>query len=96
MAAGYSMIDMDGIIGMRYKEKFLTIGNWALHLRDNDTIPKDNGYLAMIGHNCPKATRYRLRNGERHQTCTLCGKTIPDEIWGLWQLLCNDQRRRRE
>ena len=85
------MIDMDSVIGMKYKEKIITIGIWSLHLRDKNV--KGSGYLAMIGHTCPNTVVYRLRNGERNPCCTLCRDPIPDEIWGLWQLLCNDQRR---
>lgn len=85
------MIDMDSVIGGRYRETVLVIRNWALHRRDDDTLSK--GYLAMIGHNCPNTTVYHLRNGERYQFCTLCRDRVPDEIWGLWHLLCNDQHR---
>ena len=86
-------VDYQSHAGNRYKEKVLTIGNWALHRRDDEINEYHTGYLAMIGHNCPSTTVYRLRNGERRQFCGMCGNRIPDEIWGLWHLLCNDQRR---
>lgn len=87
------MIEEGSIVGNRYKEVLLKVRNFALHRRDD---PNEgyvtNGYIAMIGHDCPKREKYYLRNGERHPVCSECGEHIPDEIWGLWQLMCNDQR----
>ncbi len=79
------------ILGGYYDEKLVVVGNWALHRRDEER--GSNGYLAMIGHDCPQRDLYHMRNGERDPVCASCGEFVPDEIRGLWQLMCNDQRR---
>ena len=76
---------------VHYEEAILNIGNWSLRRKGDNAIP--TSYRAMIGHMCPLADGYHLRNGERNPWCKGCGEFVPDEIWGLWQLLCNDQRR---
>jgi hypothetical protein len=76
-----------------YIQAAIEIGGWALHLRDMKM--KGNSYRAMIGHQCPDRTWYHLRNGERNLFCTDCGEYIPDEIAGMWHLLCDDQRNGR-
>ncbi len=83
----------ESYVNNKYKEVILRVRNFTLHRRvDEPSIL--GGYLAMIGHNCRTREQYYLRNGEREPMCTYCGEYVPDEIWGLWQLLCNDQRQR--
>ena len=75
-----------------YSEVLLTIGEWTL-LRRNDGVARPRSrYRAMIGHECSSVTPGpSIRNGERNPNCSACNSQIPDEIWGLWQLMCNDQ-----
>ena len=74
-----------------YKEVLMVIGNWSL-LRRNDENAARSTYRAMIGHTCRMQKTPIIRNGEMWPTCKWCYETIPDEIWGLWQLMCNDQQ----
>ena len=74
-----------------YSEVLLEIGEWTL-LRRNDTDTGENAYRAMIGHTCRMQKTPMIRNGEKWPTCKWCYEPIPNEIWGLWQLMCNDQR----
>ena len=74
-----------------YNEAILTIGEWSLRRRDDERV-SPTAYRAMMGHKCHKKNM-RLINGEFLSMCIFCKSQIPDEIWGLWHLLCNDQRR---
>lgn len=82
---------MNNEFGGSYNEVVLEIGNWALFRRDDGKTTTI--YKAMIGHQCRGNTSTILINGEKSQYCGLCGDRVPDEIWGLWQLLFNDQYR---
>jgi hypothetical protein len=78
------------VIRQRYAEVLIEVGSYTV-LRRADAA-SSNGYRAMIGHKCPQMDRYHLRNGEKNPKCKSCGQPVPDEIWGLWNLICNDQR----
>jgi hypothetical protein len=77
------------LICERYEEILLEVGSYTVRRRDDGI---GNSYRAMIGHECPQMDRYHLRNGEWRPQCHACGELVPDEIWGLWNLICNDQR----
>ena len=72
-----------------YSEEILKIGNWSLRRKNGGELT--GNYLTMIEHDCPLGENI-LRNGEGLQRCSRCKETIPNEIWGLWQLACNDQQ----
>jgi hypothetical protein len=73
----------------KYTVTILEIGKWKLKRK----LVEDNSYNAMMFHECPNTNLgYRYQNGEYLQECIRCHDHIPDEIWAVWQLLCNDQR----
>lgn len=92
-------------MGGHYHEVLLELGTWALVRKDDAHLLRySTGYHAMIRHECPEYgnpeypqpqahRKYTLRNGENSSRCSVCKDPIPEEIQGLWHLLCNDQRR---
>jgi hypothetical protein len=80
------------LVQERYSEVLLEVDSYTVRRRRDGA--SDSGYRAMIGHACPQMDRYHLRNGERNPKCNTCGAPVPDEVWGLWNLICNDQRYR--
>ncbi len=74
-----------------YQEALIEIGNWSLRRKKEGDIRGD--YNAMIAHQCSRDAELMLINGEISKSCPLCGQEAPDEIRGLWWLLCNDQYR---
>jgi hypothetical protein len=81
------------LIAARYEEILIEVGSYTVRRLD-DVVLVTSGYRAMIGHDCPQMDRYHLRNGEQRPQCHACGEPVPDDIWGLWNLICNDQRYR--
>ncbi len=73
-----------------YQEALIEIGNWSLRRRKEDI---EGHYNAMIAHSCSRTAELMIINGETPKICPLCGQEAPDEIRGLWWLLCNDQYR---
>jgi hypothetical protein len=73
-----------------YRVTVLNIGTWYLVRRKEAA---EGLYNAMMIHQC-EGGEARQQNGEDpRQMCIRCTESIPNEIWALWHLLCNDQRR---